>query len=115
MEIYDILAWLNLGITLGCATLLYFVLRTHMWREYYRFNDYTPSPYDIDSGDKTLAFLFACVLAVLWPVSMPVYFIRRYRIMKAKRRQIQQYAEAKVYRNHGYDYIEEFDEHRRDS
>jgi len=108
---------LNWVLTLGTATFFYFVLRLRLWRQYYSRDLLCSSPRCIDRGDKMTAFMFACVFAAVWFVSLPIYLVQRYRIMTRNRAVAGRYAdemERRYYAAHPDDtvYVWEPDERR---
>jgi hypothetical protein len=82
----------------GSFILFYLALRLHMWREYYRFSKITPHARKIDRGDKILAALFATGLALIWPISLTMYLIRRHLIAQRRRRIAGAYADRMMRR-----------------
>lgn len=109
-----VLALIELVFGSGSTVLLYFVLRAHMWRSYYRDRPHaTSDPSRIDQGDKTIAALFAAVLGVFWFGSVPVYLIWRHHVAKQRRVAAGLYADRMMRRfNENPAYIEEYDERR---
>lgn len=110
---------LNFIVSPSVAILLYFVIRTHLWRQYYRHTKHCPVPASIDRGDKLLAMQFALVLGAVWPVSLTAYLIWRHRVMTKRRVIAGRYADVMMHRfdaEHVNDesYVEELDESRRD-
>lgn len=89
MKPYAVAALISLAVSLGTTVLLYRVICVHLWREYYRFNEHTPSVRMIDTGDKLNALMFAIGLGALWPISLPMYIV--WRRVQMRRRHVRAY------------------------
>jgi hypothetical protein len=103
---------LNFIVSPGFSVFMYFVLRAHLWRQYYSRTKYCPRPKDIDRGDKMLAVQTALIMGAFWVLTLPGFLVWRHRVMNQRRRVAGRYADAMMHR---FDvYPEEYGEPRRD-
>ena len=94
--ILAVIVWYLL-FTIAATVPFYIAVRLHLWREYYtKLNDHTPHPTYIDAADKLLAGVVAWLIALVWPMSVPAYVIRRAFVMRAKRRAAYRYADERI-------------------
>ena len=80
MKASAIIAVMNLIVSLGFTAAFYRAFALRMWRQYYL--------------DKMQALIWALASSAIWPITVPIYLIHRYRIMQRRRRMAEAVADA---------------------